>query len=291
MSLILTQISNAGIAMVADSAISFLNPKTGEIETHQKDWLKLLKVPRIHAAVSYWGNIGAVSRAQAFDEWLAERIKTNAYDDLPSLAHYLASELNSACQNKPLPNGNYVGVHVSGYHPWQDDVNRPMFFHVHNGDMHIAINYETANKGGQQVIIGISHKLVAKPRKLFEAHLDYPSANRSLADNVSGLDSGYITRNGDYFPYLLIADGLEFTRQTLRVAGVTLPRDPERLGSRLGYLSLIMQTVIGIYGRSSLAKIVGGHVTALGITPDARYVGETTRKSKFVSRRATQIGL
>jgi hypothetical protein len=61
MSLILTEISNAGIAMVADPAISMLNPVTHKVEAHQKDWLKLLKVQRINAAVSYWGNIGAVT--------------------------------------------------------------------------------------------------------------------------------------------------------------------------------------------------------------------------------------
>ncbi len=63
MSLILTEISNVGIAMVADSAISMLNPKTLKTEAHERDWLKLLKVPRLRAAVFYWGNIGAVSGA------------------------------------------------------------------------------------------------------------------------------------------------------------------------------------------------------------------------------------
>ena len=166
-----------------------------------------------------------------------------------------------------------------------------MFFHVHNGHGHIAIKYDVASFNGQPVLAGISSKWEGEPRRLFQAHLDYPSDQHSLADNIEQLKTGYITRNGDYFPYLLISDGLNYTRALLNYAGVSLPRDPEKLPSRLGYHALIMQTVIAIYDRSSLTKIIGGHVTALGIAPDSRYVGESTRRSKFVSRRAAQLGL
>jgi hypothetical protein len=45
------------------------------------------------------------------------------------------------------------------------------------------------------------------------------------------------------------------------------------------------------HGTPTLEEIVGGHDTALGTTPNSRYVGESTRKSGFVNRRAVQLGL
>jgi hypothetical protein len=289
MSLILTEISSAGIAMAADSAISMRNPQTGQTEAHEKDWLKLLKAQRIMAAVAYWGNIGAVSGQQDFDEWLELRLRSNAYNDLPSLAGFLADELNKATKNKPLPYDQCVGIHVAGYHKWEDGVARPTFYHVHNGHGHIAPNYTLGLAQGQIVVTGMNPEWVAEPRRLFQAHLDYPSPASPLAQNIAGLDGGYITRNGDYFPYLLISDGMNFIRQTLGLAGISLPRDDKKLGPRLGYLSLVMRTVISIYSCSSLTEIIGGHVTALGITPDGRYEGITTRKSKFVALREAHL--
>jgi len=288
MSLILTEISNAGIAMVADSSISMRNPVTGQTEPHNKDWLKLLKVSRIHAAVAYWGNIGAVSGAEPFDQWLTTRIRDGAYTDLPSFAGFLAAELNTAAHNVPLPHGQCVGIHVAGYHLWQDNISRPTFYHVLNGNGHIAIRYHSANHNGQQVLTRIDHEWVAEPRTLFRANLDYPAAGRPLAESIAGLQEGYITRNGDYFPFLLISDGINYTRQTLKLSGISLPSNPERLGSRLGYLSLVMQTVIAIYGCSSLTEVVGGYVTALGITPDATYL-ESNRRTRFPALRALRF--
>jgi hypothetical protein len=288
MSLILTEISNAGIAMVADSSISMRNPVTGQTEPHKKDWLKILKVPRIHAAVAYWGNIGAVSGAEPFDQWLTTRIRDGAYTDLPSFANFLATELNTAAHDAPLPHEQCVGIHVAGYHPWQDNISRPTFYHVLNGDGHIAIRHHVTNQNGQQVLTRIDHQWIAEPRRLFYAHLDYPSDGRPLAESIAKLEAGYITRNGDYFPYLLISDGINFTQQTLQLSGISLPANPDRLGSRLGYLSLVMQTVIAIYGCSSLTEVVGGYVTALGITRNAAYL-ESTRKTKFPVLRALRF--
>ena len=70
MTLVLTQVSNAGIAMVADSAISRM--VGGRIVRSDEEWEKLLWVPRIKAGVSYWGFIGKVAR------WAClEKVDTN----------------------------------------------------------------------------------------------------------------------------------------------------------------------------------------------------------------------
>jgi hypothetical protein len=72
MTLILTELSGAGIAMVADSAISIW--KGGKISTKdQQQWTKLLPAPHIGAGVSYWGAIGEITNNRRFDEWLEKK--------------------------------------------------------------------------------------------------------------------------------------------------------------------------------------------------------------------------
>ena len=131
MTLVLTEVPNAGIAMAADSAITYFDEKRVYID--KKGWLKLLRVPSIRAAVSYWGVIGAVTKKVRFDAWLKKVIDAESYNDLPSFAESLAQALNKECGGKPLGVDQNVGVHVAGYHEWADGTKRPMFFHVHNG--------------------------------------------------------------------------------------------------------------------------------------------------------------
>ena len=72
MTLILTELTSAGIAMAADSAITRMNNgKVVEIEPEGMS--KILRVPKIRAAISFWGMIGAVT-TQAFDQWLQDII-------------------------------------------------------------------------------------------------------------------------------------------------------------------------------------------------------------------------
>jgi hypothetical protein len=61
MSLLLADLSEAGIAMVADSAINTL--VNGRISTvDQVEWEQLLKVERIRGGISYWGSIGYIPK-------------------------------------------------------------------------------------------------------------------------------------------------------------------------------------------------------------------------------------
>ena len=80
MTLVLTELSNAGIVMAADSAITKTqNGKIIEIDT--ESWQKLLPIPKIKAGISYWGIIGAITKKQ-FDHWLKIIIESEEYDDL-----------------------------------------------------------------------------------------------------------------------------------------------------------------------------------------------------------------
>ena len=73
MTLVLTELTPAGIAMAADSAI-VLRKGGSLIERNKRNWQKVLTVPSILAGNSYWGCIGAVTSVQ-FDQWLANVIR------------------------------------------------------------------------------------------------------------------------------------------------------------------------------------------------------------------------
>src|SRR5581483_520217 len=196
MTLVLTELTNAGIVMAADSAITKI--QGGKIvEVDQEGWSKLLPVPSIKAAVSYWGMIGAVTRIR-FDDWLNRVISSGGYSDLSSFADCLVDALNKVCHNRPLADGQAVGIHVAGYAEWADGQKRPFLYHVHNGHLAIEIKHELANSGGQQQIVAVHPKLVSDPRKLFEKHQDFPYHD-SLDRSLQELRGGHITRNGDYF--------------------------------------------------------------------------------------------
>ena len=215
MTLILTELSQAGIAMAADSAISYYEPNGNIKHVDHKGWKKLLWVPRIRAGVSYWGFVGKVV-SQRFDEWLEDRIASQNYRDLRNFADFLADELNSKCRNQPLDSNECVGIHVAGYHSWEDNVRRPTFYHVHNGHGHILYQGTVAvaarGMNGQPIqrLLPTNPTWVWAPRGLFQVNDDFPNHNRSPADNLAMFSGGpYLTRNGDIGHYILIGDALQ----------------------------------------------------------------------------------
>lgn len=269
MTLVLTELSKAGIAMAADSKITTMN--NGKIvERERKYWDKLLRVPKIQAAVSYWGMIGAVTRQQ-FDTWLKNNvIDTGNYTDLDSFADHLADRLNSACNNKPLINGFDVGIHVAGYHNWSDGCSRPFFYHIHNGHGRFKLN-EIMDPSG--AVVSIDPVWDSDPRKLFEKHQDFPKAAKSLQENLHDLNISYITRNGDFFIYAVFHEKIISAIQYIHLSPtIRIPRNPNNLASRKGLLHVILESMIRIYGCSSnKGRVVGGKVSSLGIGPN-RYV-------------------
>ncbi|HVU17386.1 MAG TPA: hypothetical protein VHD32_10695 [Candidatus Didemnitutus sp.] len=275
MTLILTEVSAAGIAMAADSAISYFNPNGTISRVDHKGWRKVLWVPRIRAGVSYWGFIGQVTR-QRFDEWLEERIRRLQYQDLLGLAQFLADELNTKCGNQPLGPNQCVGIHVAGYHPWADGVRRPTFYHVHNGHGHIqwagGVPVPALDLQGQPSarLLPTNHSWVWDPRKLFAVHYDYPGAPATHAAKLAPFNArGYLTRNGDIGHYILIGEALRNVCTSVNaVPGLRIPSDPTRIGPRLGFLKMEIETAAAFYKCSTMSRVIGGKVLTLGIRPD-----------------------
>jgi len=273
MTLVLTELSNAGIAMAADSAITTIRGRVIEVDEH--GWLKLIRVPSIKAAVSYWGMVGAVSKRMQFDQWLRRVIDSKNYSDLPSFADHLVNSLNEACKHKPLPDKHDMGIHVAGYHDWDDGVRRPYFYHVHNGHGRYGVMHVPDTQGSISVVIP---KWQSDPRKLFEKHLDFPNESRTLEANLMLLQYGYITRNGDFFIYSVIWEKLSEAFDYInKIPNVSIPRDSSNLGSRKGLLHTILETIIRLYRCSNQSRIVGGTVSSLAISPKGYLPERRTR--------------
>ena len=202
----------------------------------------------------------------------------------------MASALNAAAGNKPFPETSPAGLHVAGNHPWADGKAHPTFYHVHNGHGTLETQQLFDKRTTPPKLLQTKGHWKGEPRKLFAKHLDFPFQNLTPEQNLRILANGYITRNGDYLPYLIIDGGLEAIRGTLNtIEGISLPSEPNKIGSRMGYLCLVMRTVIDIYNCSTLEKYIGGEVTALGIRPDGQYEGIPSRKSKFTNLRTARI--
>ena len=265
MTLVLTQLTPAGISMAADSAITkFQNGRI--IEVDQQGWTKLLRVPKIIAAVSYWGMIGAVTKQQ-FDTWLQNVVIQNGnYTDLQIFSDHLVDQLNRACNNKPLKNGFDVGIHVAGYSRWRDGMERPTFIHVHNGHGRIKLNEIRDNSGN---LLSINPVWDSDPRKLFEKHQDFPDLNDPIAKNIDDLNGGHLTRNGDFFLYAVFQDHIIKALQYIHKApNIKIPKDPNKLPSQKGFLHIMLETMIRLYRCSNQSKIVGGTVSSLAIGPN-----------------------
>jgi len=254
MTLVLTELSNAGIAMVADSAISEINLATGRVNKVNKDsWRKLLRVPSIGAAISYWGVVGALTRKQ-FDLWLKERvIESKNYSDIDSFVDHFVATLNDATSNRPLANYQNIGVHVAGYSNWDDGERRPVLFHVNNGDLEFDLEQYDYKK---------------YPIRLFEKNQNFPSKNATLEQNIRQLEVGVLLRNGHYSDYMVIWNALEVALKYIEThSTLSIPSNPNDLQSRKEYLKMAIEIVIRIYDCSNQKNqsVIGGEVVSLGI--------------------------
>jgi hypothetical protein len=267
--IILTELSPAGIAMAADSAISLM--RNGRVTTKdQKYWTKLVKVPHLNAAVSYWGAIGLVNAR--FDEWLRRKInESKSHTELDSFANFIATEMNKAASDKPVEYP--IGVHVAGFRWWPDNVYRPVFYHIHNGHGHTTFSQKFVTLNDQKILIETVSKYIWDKRELFRVHDDFSPASKNQPALMEQFQRGFLTANGEYANFSLIYQGLDGIFKTLNsFPGVSVPRRPNELAPRVGFLKTLIEIVIEIYKCSSLSQIIGGRVLTLGIRPDNTFI-------------------
>jgi hypothetical protein len=260
MTLLLTECSIAGIVMAADSATTMIDGKGRSAKSISLDGLKVLRAPKVCAAVGYWGFVGKIFRGR-FDDWVRRQIDHAMYSDLPSLAIALAEALNTACRNRPLADNECAGLHIAGFHNWEDGERRPFFFRVHNGPGYVQTEHLVQPLQQGERLIEVRPRLIAGPRTLFEPHQDFPPLNSSLQENLELLRVVYTTRNGDLFYYSGVWDALQRSFNYLNlIPNFSIPRN-DSLEARRGLLIAALETTVRVLEVRSFQSLSARMVT------------------------------
>lgn len=238
MTLILTELTDFGIAMAADSAVTYTQPTTGLSYVRPKMAQKLQVIPYLNAGFSCWG-LGTISNIPT-DQWLLNFINSNSsLTTLHDFANELAAQLNS--QVPPNTSGNpRLGFHLAAFENFNRQAT-PSFYHIHDGPS------TTLEQRG----------ITINPNQ-FNANHDMPP------DIFQQRSTGWITRNGDYQLYARMFHLLEAFFQQLHPLGIVIPSS-QNLIDRAEYLIFQIRTVSEIYRLSNLIPGIGGGIHYLTI--------------------------
>lgn len=181
MTLVLTEISPFGIAMAADSAVTFINRQTGATFVRPNLAHKLQSIAYLNAGISCWG-MGSIGSTDT-DKWISDFIANNSAISNPGdFAQHLADELNALLT--PNTTGqNRIGFHLAGYEEFNGSP-APSFFNIHDGPSTVL-----ASRG-----------ITIDPNRVNANH-DMPP---SIFSPILQSGQGWITRNGDYQLYASI---------------------------------------------------------------------------------------
>lgn len=244
--LIITELSEYGIAMAADTAVTLFFSPTGKRRYAKvyRGAVKLVPVPKLNAGVSYWGlaQVGGVHT----DDWLKNLFRRNRgqYASLKDLATLLQAELRKVVHSINLSKYPYgtIGMHLAGFVDTPNG-SLPAFYHIHNGpsQMFPSVNPRVINANFDR-----------PPQK-------YPHG------------MFYRTRNGDFRLYAVVFQALETLFKGLGQQFV-IP-DPNALHvsplrARAEYLRFHIKTMAKIYEMSNVPVpgSIGEEVTTLTIS-------------------------
>lgn len=242
MTLIITEISQYGIAMVADSAVTVQETlPSGRTELRVLNGArKLQAIPYLKAGLSAWGmgTLKGSTWEASTDLWLADFIAQNrAIATLDDFANTLADQLQGIVGSTETE----MGIHLAGY----VEVNghsMPSFYHVRNNDGDYKQGYTL-------------HEFV--PGRQY--------GPKDPGDEVATL------RNGFYGPYAILDHHLRLALNAVRqdpALKLTIPHPS--LEGRIAYHAACVKFVSDLFGSAHLQRVIGGTIDALGITPDQR---------------------
>jgi hypothetical protein len=241
MTLVITELSELGIAMVADSAVTCEEkvPSGRTVSRVLNGVQKLQPVTYLSAGVSVWGlgelptSTGSVST----DLWLFDFIQQHrAISSLDDFANTLVTELQQVAGQAREP----LGIHLAGYVPVDGD-NLPTFYHVRNND--------------------------GDYRSGYQIHGFVPGHFRPQA--LHG--RVHRTRNGDYGAYANLSAAVEYALARIEedpALNLTVPSPT--LQGRMAYLAAWLRFVSDLYASSNLLRTIGGDISALGISPQGQ---------------------
>jgi hypothetical protein len=130
MTFILTELSDLGIIMAADSSETVTDSNCEQFQ----ECNKIIYFPELNIGISTWGD--AIVENKGINDWLNEKIKEFKSDKngsnlknkyLEDVSNFIAEKLNIA-----FPKGESVlGLHITGFSRHNSEF-RPGIFHVHN---------------------------------------------------------------------------------------------------------------------------------------------------------------
>jgi len=241
MTLIITELTEFGIAMVADSAVTIeeKTPSGGTIPRVLYGAQKLQMIPYLSAGISVWGlgTIMTPAGSVSTDVWIADFIQRHIdTQSIDEFASELASELQQVVGNVTTP----MGFHLAGYVEHHGK-RLPTFYHIRNVDG----TYQHYDYHG------------------FIPGQDFPP--RALRKD----EVYYRTRNGDYGPYAALAGAVEAVLPRISTSiGITIPYPS--LQGRVAYLAAWLNFVSDLYASSEMLRTIGGSIASLGITPEGQ---------------------
>ena len=244
MTLVLTELSPFGIAMAADSAVTYTNTRTGLSYATPNAAKKLQIVPHLNAGISCWGlgNIADIST----DQWLSNFISSSAsLASLQSFAGELAEQLNSHLVPPNTLGDSRLGFHLAGFEEY-NGVPTPSLFHIHDGP-------STTLQG---------RGITVNPYQ-FNANHDMPPNELQALASRGGI---WLTRNGDYQLYARMFDLLDNFFEQLTPLGIMIPHS-QNLADRVEYLVFQIRTMSELYRMSNLIPGIGGGIHYLSINP------------------------
>jgi len=240
MTLVLTELSSDGIAMVADSAVTMINRASGAVSVSPTPAKKLQYVPYLNAGVSCWG-MGRIGTATT-DDWLSNFISSGSgASSIGEFASALACALQAEVGGNPDGECR-LGFHVAGFETYNGS-QVPSFFHVHDGP-----SSTLAARG-----------IKVDPKRINANH-DVPP------DSFGPLGRSWITRNGDYQLYAALDKHLSSFFGALQSSGIIMPHSTN-VSDRADYLVFQARLVADIYRLSNLHPGIGGPIEFLAMTP------------------------
>lgn len=251
MTLILTELSRFGIAMAADSAVTFQEtlPEGDTIPRVLLGVRKLQPIPKLNAGISVWG-LGEIEEIST-DIWLANIIRTKEeeYNSINEFAILLQNELRRHIPDidvsRPENQLGTIGFHLAGFVEWEEQ-STPTFYHIHNG-----ISQDPSRRG-----------ISIYPRKVNASHDLPPQLAREHIDH----GVWYITRNGDYQLYANLFGYLgNFFLGLAEQTEIVIPYSIS-LEDRAKWLKFQIKMMADLYAFSNRGSVIGGDVATLTIS-------------------------
>lgn len=251
MTLILTEISNFGIAMAADSAVTekIVKPNGNIIYRVLTGVRKLQVIDKLNAGISVWGE-GMINNTPT-DIWLEDFIDGQRanYNSLNDFALLLQNELRLHIASINVRNNRLgtIGFHLAGFVGYQGNPT-PTFYHIHNG-----------------ISQALSARGITVNPAIINANHDLPP---NIAQQIIASGVAYITRNGDFTTYAQLFDHLNtFLQNLFQYRNLTIPHS-RNLMERAEWLRFQIRTMSELYMLSSLhLPTIGGKIGTLLITP------------------------